>query len=126
MRVLTTLFTSALTTLLALAGCDESKVTSISRSSANGIDLLYSKVTLASDGGNFECLASASGQCHYAVFARQCDHPLRKVLGQKCPLVRQQQFSVAAGKHLRLPRVQRDSQVCVQRKPIRAAQPCAT
>lgn len=57
---------------LAVAGCGKSTETSITRSTANGVDTLYSKRSVVDGVARFECLASRSGQCHYLVLAPAC------------------------------------------------------
>jgi hypothetical protein len=58
--------------VLSLCGIDVSNETRIDRIVSNGTDILYSRVVARPDGTRFECLRSASGQCYYTVFPRQC------------------------------------------------------
>lgn len=107
MRILTT----AVSLLFALAGCNEKPgTTSVVRSQADGVDLIHSRSVVRGGEGVFRCLASASGQCHYAVFAE------RACAGHApCQARRLHAFVLAAGaeRHLRgLPRAVR---VCVDR-----------
>lgn len=53
--------------VLSLYGCDVGGSTFVDRS-----DTLYSKVMAQSGIARFECLRSASGQCHYSVFPGEC------------------------------------------------------
>jgi len=59
------LFLLAALAALALAGCQKSTETAITRTTANGVDTLYSKRTVVDGVARFECMASRSGQCHY-------------------------------------------------------------
>ncbi|HEY0198194.1 MAG TPA: hypothetical protein VGC19_06580 [Rhodanobacter sp.] len=58
--------------ILALAGCDHAGRTIIMRSTTNGTDRIYSRVTVLGPTSTFECIHSRSGQCHYGVFERDC------------------------------------------------------
>lgn len=79
-------------TLLALAGCEKSTETSITRINANGVDTLYSKRTVVDGVARFECIASRSGQCHYLVLAAGCS------ADTACASPPLRQFAVAVGK----------------------------
>ncbi len=57
---------------LSLYGCDIGGNTTIHRSSADGSDVLYSKVVAKPGYARFECLTSASGQCFYTLYPRGC------------------------------------------------------
>ncbi|HEY5804690.1 MAG TPA: hypothetical protein VIT90_13445 [Lysobacter sp.] len=46
--------------------------TLVARSSENGVETLLSQTRVASGNVRFECLRSASGHCHYVVFAGRC------------------------------------------------------
>lgn len=59
--------------LLTLAGCmDGPGTTLVARTTVNGVDTLFSKTRVAADSARFECIDSASGHCHYALFANSC------------------------------------------------------
>ena len=58
--------------VLSLCGIDVSNETRIDRIVSNGTDVLYSRVVARPNGTRIECLRSASGQCYYTVFPRQC------------------------------------------------------
>lgn len=58
--------------VLSLYGCDVGSSTSVYRAQANGSDVLYSKVVTQAGIARFDCVRSASGQCHYRVFSREC------------------------------------------------------
>lgn len=61
--------------VLSLYGCDVGGSTFVTRSHADGVDTLYSRVVAQSGVARFECLRSASGRCHYTVFAPACASP---------------------------------------------------
>ncbi len=58
--------------ILALAGCDHAGRTIVMRSTANGTDLIYSRVTVLGPTSTFKCIRSRSGQCYYSVFEHAC------------------------------------------------------
>ena len=58
--------------LLALFGYDGGGTTVITRSSIDGTDVIYSRTRIKAGIARFECIASASGACHYTLFPRRC------------------------------------------------------
>lgn len=58
--------------LLSLFGVDVGRSTFVDRVSIDGVQSLYSKATVEAGVARFECLRSASGQCYYTVFPRDC------------------------------------------------------
>lgn len=58
--------------LCALLGCDTGGTTLVTRTSIDGRDTLHARTRLQSGIGRFECIASDSGRCHYALFAYEC------------------------------------------------------
>ena len=82
--------------VLSLCGIDVNNETRIDRIRSNGTDVLYSRVVARPNGTRFECLRSASGQCYYTVYARDCDAPARPVNGRlDCASV--DRFALALG-----------------------------
>lgn len=65
-------FIAAMYFLLALFGYDGGGTTVITRSSIDGADVIYSRTRIKAGIARFECIASASGECHYTLFPRQC------------------------------------------------------
>lgn len=57
---------------LSLFGIDLGSHTRIDRIRTNGTDILYSKVVAQPTATRFECVRSASGQCYYTVYPRDC------------------------------------------------------
>jgi hypothetical protein len=68
MNVLATL----LYVVLSLFGIDIGSHVTIDRIHADGTDTLYSKVVAQPVATRFECLRSASGQCYYTLYRRDC------------------------------------------------------
>ncbi len=60
---------------LSLYGCDVGDSTFVHRVTGYGADTLYSTVTAQSGVARFDCLSSASGQCYYTLFPRDCAAP---------------------------------------------------
>lgn len=58
--------------LLSLLGCDGGGTTLASRATVDGEDVVYGKARIQAGIVEFECVRSASGECHYTVFAREC------------------------------------------------------
>lgn len=57
---------------LSLFGIDLGSQIRTDRVTSNGSDVLYSKVVTQPTGTRFECVRSASGQCYYTVFRKDC------------------------------------------------------
>jgi len=60
---------------LSLFGIELGHQVRIDHIQRDGSDVLYSKVVAQPTGTRFECLRSASGQCYYTVYARECTAP---------------------------------------------------
>ena len=58
--------------LLALFGCEGGGTTTITRSVVDGIDVIHSKTRVVAGLARFECISSATGECHYTLFPRKC------------------------------------------------------
>jgi hypothetical protein len=59
--------------LLSLFGLDVGDARYVHQTSADGADVLYSRADVHAGVARFECVRSASGRCHYLVFAAGCD-----------------------------------------------------
>ncbi|WP_426700954.1 hypothetical protein ACPPVV_16490 [Rhodanobacter sp. Col0626] len=69
--------------------------TIVTRASANGADVLYSKAHVLAGLADFACIDSASGSCHYVLFPPACAMPWAALSG--CPTDPLQQFALPAG-----------------------------
>lgn len=70
------LLISFLTFMLTLVGLDpQPGVTTLSVSSVDGVQVNSTKAVVNGGDARFECLRSASGRCHYVVFAGECRTP---------------------------------------------------
>ncbi|MFG6110785.1 hypothetical protein [Stenotrophomonas nematodicola] len=97
--------------LLALAGCEQSSNTSVTRVRANGVDTLYSTSTVVDGVAQFACIASSSGQCHYLVLAPGCK------ADAACAQPPVRRLSVAVGKTERVPDLPKGFGQCVSEQP---------
>ena len=57
---------------LSLFGVDIGGSTFVTRTVVDGAEVLYSRATAEAGSARFECVRSASGQCHYTVYPRAC------------------------------------------------------
>ena len=62
--------------VLSLFGCDVDQRSFVHHIEADGAGALRSEVVEQGGVALFECERSASGQCHYTVFARDCATPV--------------------------------------------------
>ena len=85
--------------VLSLFGCDGGGNTIVHRTSVDGSDALYSRARVQAGVARFECLRSASGQCHYAVFPRVCvpAPPAGDEHDANCLQGRAERFALATG-----------------------------
>lgn len=58
--------------LLGLFGCQVGGTTTVTRSVIDGVDVIHSRTRTMAGIARFECIASASGECHYTLFPTQC------------------------------------------------------
>jgi len=65
-------FIALISLLLSFAGCDPFGQSFTTRAVDNGRTLLESKVTVREQLASFHCITSSSGECHYALFKRDC------------------------------------------------------
>jgi hypothetical protein len=76
--------------LLALFGYDGGGTLVVTRSMTDGVDAIHSRIRVTAGIARFECIASASGECHYTLFRREC----ASATGNCTPAER---FTMAAG-----------------------------
>ena len=109
MRLLISLVSFA----LSLIGCDPpAGVATLSVSSVDGLEINFTKTTLAEGSARFECLYSAGGRCHYLVFVRDCAAP-RAEAEADCPVRTLRRFHLDAGAHLQLDDLPPGAAFCV-------------
>lgn len=89
--------------LLALFGCDmRGGNTIVSRATVDGIDIVHSETRVTTGMAWFECITSASGNCHYRLFRGEAPQGGCAAGGAAttpaCTAPAFAQFVVAAGK----------------------------
>ncbi|WP_159017462.1 hypothetical protein [Cognatiluteimonas profundi] len=65
-------FATLVYVVLSMFGLDLGSHVTVDRIHADGTDTLYSKVVAQPTVTRFECLRSASGQCYYTLYPRDC------------------------------------------------------
>ena len=108
--------------VLSLLGVDLGASTRVHRAVADGVDTLYSRTTVEAGVARFECLLSASGECHYAVLASGCaasPHPA----AAECSAAPVDRFAVASGRSRQIPGLRRFD-LCVGTEPGNAVRDC--
>lgn len=85
--------------LLSLVGLDVGSSTFVDRGSRDGATTFESRAQVASGVARFECVRSASGQCHYTVFPRGCTDTRRPLAwpAPRCADAAVERFAVASG-----------------------------
>jgi hypothetical protein len=84
--------------LLSLLGCDGGGTTLASRATVDGEDVVYGKARIQAGIVRFECVRSASGECHYTVFPRDCRRdPSPASPPRACAPLPPEHFSLKAG-----------------------------
>jgi hypothetical protein len=88
--------------LLVLCGCDVGGTSFSDRVSVDGSDILYSRARVHAGISRFACLASASGRCHYTLFAAEalddCTGGIAEAGATRhCPPAPLKRFAVPAG-----------------------------
>ena len=97
---------------LSLFGCDSAGTEFVHHTRADGVDTLHATASARSGVARFECRASESGRCHYAVYDTGCtQRPLRT-------------FALAAGASRQITGLH-TFDVCVGSRPGRLRADCA-
>lgn len=97
--------------LFALLGCDTGGATLVTRTRVDGQDRLHARTRVQAGIGRFECIASDSGHCHYALFASDCarDRP-------DCRAQAFERFSMAVGASREIVGLPASFGLCVDRQ----------
>lgn len=83
--------------LLALSGIHLGGTDFSDRVSVDGIDTLYSKAHVEDGVARFACLGSASGECHYTLFRKDCPSTPKANVDGHCAPRPLKRFAVASG-----------------------------
>jgi hypothetical protein len=86
--------TALLQFVLALFGLDLGERTLVHHVDA-GATQLHSRTLVEAGVARFECLRSASGECHYVVYPRDCATPA--AVPHRCGSRPLEQFTIASG-----------------------------
>lgn len=99
-------FIAILSFALSLYGCDVGGNTYVHRSSGADGDVLHSRVVARPGFAEFECLRSASGHCHYTLYARTCPPaaptPATPMEQESCLAEPARRFALASGQSRRI------------------------
>lgn len=104
--------------LLPMSGCDSRpRTTSVTRIVDNGQETLASKATRVDGVSTFECVASASGHCHYRIYGQRCENGAAAAAGaREAPACAQRmlhRFTLDVGRQRRVEGLPEDSRHCV-------------
>ena len=112
--------------VLAFFGLDGAgSHTIVSRSTVNGIDVLYSKARIIADVADITCIRSASGSCHYRLLMHDCTAPRAcATTASACTPDAARQFAVAAGASRQLAGLPGNFMLCVGQDSKSAGADC--
>ena len=96
-----------------MLGCDTGGSTLVTRSATDGHDTLYARTRVQAGIGRFECLASDSGRCHYALFVRDCKPDQADCRNQAF-----QRFSMEVGASREIVGLPAGFDVCVRQQAV--------
>ncbi len=121
MRSITTLPLSLCVLLLATACSGGHGTTVVLREDIDGAARFHSRTESQPGSARFECLASASGECHYAVFGGACGPLAMAIVGDviacdadAAPTAR---FDLAVGERRDIDGLPLDFRHCVRERP---------
>jgi len=116
-------FQALLYFVLSLFGCDVGRSTFVDRIVHDGATALDSRTVVEAGVARFECIRSASGQCYYTLFPRDCSAADKKDTGCLARPIRQ--FAVADGDTRQIAGL-RDFRLCVSDENVVAGTGCST
>lgn len=116
-------FIALLYFVLSLFGCDVGGSTYVTRDRIDGVDALYSRATTHAGVARFECLRSASGQCHYTLFRRGCAAAPAGKRRERCLSEPAERFAIARGDNREIAGLQ-DFRLCVSAEDAPPAPDC--
>jgi len=116
-------FQALLYFVLSLFGCDVGRSTFVDRIVHDGATALDSRTVVEAGVARFECIRSASGQCYYTLFPRDCSSADKKDTGCLARPIRQ--FAVADGDTRQIAGL-RDFRLCVSDENVVAGTGCST
>lgn len=112
---------------LCLAGCKiDTGTTTITNVSIDGKAQNVMRSYVNDGTGEFECVKSISGRCHYLLFVRECRADASAAHGQRCGNRIVDAFTIAAGTSRRLGHLPPKLQQCVSHDVAPTAPDCAS
>ena len=113
------------TTLLLLSGCRiDAGTTTITNVSIDGKAQNVMRSYVNGGAGDFECIKSISGRCHYLLFVRECGDAANKSDDAHCDTRTVQAFTLDAGTSRHLANLPPRLQQCVSHDREPAAPDC--
>lgn len=92
--------------VLSLIGLDPGGSSFEHRASENGAEVLLSRAHVEAGVARFDCVHSASGQCHYLVLPRDCDSAADANAVEACAQAPIARFTLANGESHQVPGLQ--------------------
>ena len=112
--------------LFTLAGCDpQPGITTMTFSSVDGVKINSTKSWISNGDARFECLKSASGNCHYLVYVETCATAKISAADKACTTRVLERFTLAAGKMKELHDLPAGVRHCVDHEVVPAAPGCS-
>ncbi|WP_417471534.1 hypothetical protein [Luteimonas mephitis] len=113
------------TSLLLLAGCKiEAGTTTITNVSIDGKAQNVMRSYVNGGAGDFECIKSISGHCHYLLFVRECGNDKVAAAGTRCGIRTVQAFTLDAGTSRQLANLPPKLKQCVSHDRAPSAPDC--
>ncbi len=121
------LFISLFSFLLTLVGWNpQPGVTTLSVSSVDGVQVNSSKAVVHGGDARFDCLRSASGRCHYVVFAGRCGEAVVDDGSvPACPSAVVDRFVLRAGESRQLHALPGSVRYCMDHQSMPAGPGCS-
>ena len=112
--------------LFTLAGCDpQPGITTMTFTSLDGVEINSTKSRISGSAARFECLKSASGNCHYLVYVETCATAKISAADKACTTRVLERFTLAAGKMKELHDLPAGVRHCVDHEVVPAAPGCS-
>ena len=122
MRILVSLISF----LFTLAGCDpQPGITTMTFSSVDGVAINSTKARIGDGDARFECLQSATGNCHYLVFVETCAAAKISAADTACTTRVLERFTLVAGKTKELHDLPAGVRHCVDHDAMPTAPDCS-
>ena len=122
MRILVSLLSFVFT----LLGCNpQSGTTTVTFSSVDGVGINSTKSRIGDGDARFECLKSATGNCHYLVFVETCAAAKISAADTACTTRVLERFTLVAGKVKELHDLPAGVRHCVDHDAMPTAPDCS-